>query len=298
MNKLSVIINTLNEEANIEKALKSVRDLASEIIVVDMHSIDRTVSIAKKFGAKVFFHDPAGYVEPARNFGIQKVTNGWVLILDADEEIGEKLKSEIKRVIEENNVDYCRIPRKNIIFGKWIKHTLWWPDFQIRLFKKGKVTWNEIIHSVPITTGKGMDFKMEEDFAIVHRNYDSIEQYLERLNRYTSIQANSLKKDGYKFYWGDIFQKPLTEFVNRYLKGEGYKDGLHGLALSLLQAFSELVIYLKVWQTEKFDQKEIKLDAVVDEIKSRKKELCYWLSDAKFREGGKLIDRIKRRFRI
>lgn len=296
--KISVVINTLNEEKNIARAISSVKSLADEIIVVDMESMDKTKEIAEKLGAKVCSHQKTGYVEPARNFAISKAANDWVFILDADEEIGPELVKEIKGVINKPKADYYRIPRKNIIFGKWMEHTLWWPDYQIRLFKKGSVSWSEVIHSVPLTAGKGVEISQKENLAVLHHNYDSLDQYLERLNRYTTVQSNLLVKDNYKFTWTDVITKPFKEFVNRYFTGEGYKDGLHGLALSLLQAFSELTVYLKVWQSQKFTEQNLKPDDVVNLLRDSERDLHYWESDTLYKESGNLKDRIRRKLKI
>jgi (heptosyl)LPS beta-1,4-glucosyltransferase len=214
------------------------------------------VGIAKKFGAKVFMHDPMGYVEPARNFALSLASSDWILILDADEKIPQTLSSKIKKIINNSDsADYYAVPRKNVIFGKWMKHSRWWPDYNIRLFKKGKVEWENTIHSIPRTQGDGNDLPHKEKYAIIHNNYSSIDQFVSRMNRYTTIQANTLSSEGYKFHWDDIIKKPFSEFFSRYFSGQGYKDGLHGLALALLQSFSELVLYLKLWQLNKCEEK-------------------------------------------
>ena len=257
MAKISVIVNTWNEEENIKRCLESVKDLASEIIVVDMYSTDKTVAIAKKFGAKIFFHKFTSYVEPARNFALRQTQGDWILIVDADEEISSDLAKILQELITHKEINFYRLPRKNIIFGKWIKHSRWWPDYVIRFFKKGSIRWSEKIHSVPLTRGEGKDLEAKEINAIIHYNYNSINQYLERLNRYAKIQAEELIDSGYKFNWQDILKKPMGEFLSRFFVGESYKDGLHGLVLALLQAFSELIKYLKVWEKEKFIEQDI-----------------------------------------
>ena len=127
-----------------------------------------------------------------------------------------------------------------------MKYSRWWPDYNIRLFKKGSVSWNEVIHAVPMTQGIGGELEAKEELSIVHHHYDSVEQYVERMNRYTSRHAELRVKEGYKLVWKDLIVKPANEFFSRYFFGEGYKDGLHGIALSFLQAFSELVLYLKI----------------------------------------------------
>ncbi len=298
VNKISVVINAQNAEKDIARAIASVKSFADEIVVINQDSIDKTSEIAEKLGAKVFNHKSVTYVELARNFAISKAAGNWILVLDPDEEIPASLAKKIVEIIKRPKADYYRIPRKNIIFGKWMKHSRWWPDYNIRLFKKGAVSWNEIIHSVPMTQGTGGELEAAEKFTIVHHHYDSIEKYSEHLNRYTSAQSELKVKEGYSFDWRDLIIKPANEFLSRYFMGEGYKDGLHGLALSLLQGFSELVLYLKVWQTEKFKEEDLKLGDVIREIKNKEKDLHYWQSDVMHKETGSLGERIKRKLRI
>jgi (heptosyl)LPS beta-1,4-glucosyltransferase len=299
MNGISVVINTLNEEENLPRALSSVKDLADEIIVVDAMSKDTTVEVAKEAGAKVYLYKkPVTYVEPARNFAINKATHDWILILDADEKITPQLAKKLKKITREKKASYIRIPRKNIVFGKWLKHSRWWPDYNIRFFKKGHVTWNEVIHSVPLTTGKGVDLPDKEKYAVIHYHYVSLEQYVERMNRYTTEHAKLRIKDGYKFKWRDIIRKPAGEFLSRYFFGRGYKDGLHGLAVSSLQAFSELVLYLKIWQMKGFKKKKVKVKSVIETMRQVESELHYWQADARIDEGAGIVQRIKRKFML
>lgn len=252
--KISVVVNTFNEEKNLARCLSSVKDFADEIVVVDMHSADKTVEIAKKYKAKIFSHEYTRYVEPARNFALQKATGDWTLLLDADEELPFTLKEELKKIVSENRVDFVKIPRKNIIFNKWIQYSRWWPDYLIRFFKKGKVVFTDKIHQPPATQGEELILQATEQFAIVHHNFQSIGQYFERLNRYSDVQSEGLIQDGYEFNWHDLVLKPNGEFLSRYFAGEGYKDGLHGLILSLLQGISEFAVYAKVWEKKGFKE--------------------------------------------
>lgn len=274
--KISVVINTLNEEENIIRAIKSVR-WADEIIVCDMHSDDRTVEIAKKMGAKAIFHKRVGYVEPARNFAISKSTGDWILILDADEEIEKTLVERLQEIAGKmKQIDYVRLPRKNLIFGRFMKASMWWPDYNIRFFRKGKVKWLDKIHRPPEVFGEGLDLPADEKYAIVHYNYESISQFLKRMDRYTSIQAQELREEGYKFNWQDLFEKPLNEFLSRYFANYGYKDGLHGLALSFLQAFSFLVLYLKLWESNKFEEQDLDLEELKNQKDKSAEAIDYW----------------------
>lgn len=274
--KISVVVNTYNEEVNLSRCLESVRHLVDELVVVDMRSTDKTVEIAKKFGAKVFEHEYVGFVESARNFALSQSKGDWILIIDADEELPKTLLEKLKKITEEDKADYVVIPRKNIIFGKWLKYSRWWPDYNVRFFKKGKVTWSNKIHSIPQTIGEGMDLEAKEENAIIHYNYSSIGQYLERNNRYSEVMAKELVTDGYQFCLADLIKKPTDEFLSRYFAGEGYKDGIHGLVLALLQGFVEFLTYAKVW--EKQGYKEEKIDSFPELAGKSIKDFNYWLA--------------------
>lgn len=299
MGKISVVINTKNEEKNLPNVFASARRIADEIVVVDTKSEDNTVKLSKKLGARVYvFNKTVNYVEPARNFSIQKAKGEWIFLLDADEEISASLAQRIKKIVKNPKADYFRVPRKNIIFGKWMKYSRWWPDYKIRLFKKGFVSWGDEIHSIPITKGKGADLPLKESLAIIHHNYTNLNEYLERMNTYTSIQANELIESGYKFIWKDLIKKPTAEFLSRFFAGEGYKDGLHGLSLSMLQAFSEVVLYLKVWQEEKFLEQSITSKESIEEFTKVKDELDWWLMESAIKETSflkSLPKRLKRK---
>ncbi len=303
MKKISVVINTLNEEKNIALAIKSVREFADEVVVVDMHSEDKTCEVAESLGAKVFTFERKSYVEPARNFAISKASGDWVFILDADERATPQLLAKLKKIVKENQYDFVNIPRKNLIFGKWIRHSLWWPDYNIRFFRKGSVIWRDEIHSQPETKGKGTNLLPKEKYAIVHRNYSSVSSYILRMNRYTDIQAQDKIKEGYVFDWKDLVRKPMAEFVRRLFSASGYKDGLHGLALALLQSFSELVLYLKLWQANKFKEVDFDLDELNQELVKSERELNYWKADMllklnKNKKINSLFLRLKRKLRI
>lgn len=299
MSVISVVINTLNEEKNIRNCIESAKKIADEIVVVDMHSDDNTVNIARDLGAKIFTFERMGYVEPARNYAIEKCSGDWILILDADERVPHTLAQEMKNISTyPDSADFYRLPRKNIIFDKWIKHSRWWPDYNIRFFKKGSVVWSELIHSVPETKGVGLDIPAEEKLSLVHHHYCSVEQYIERLNRYTTQNAKELNDKGYVFDWKDLLKKPAEEFFSRFFAGDGYRDGIHGLALAGLQSFSEFIVYLKTWQSGGFSQKSAKVGNVIDEISSIQKDINYWKADTIMKVQGGLINRIRRKYKI
>jgi len=278
MTKISVVINTRNEEKNLPGCLTAVQKTVDEIVICDMESTDNTKKIAKEFNARIFSHKNVNYVEPARNFAIDKAKGNWILLLDADEIIDQELLQKLINFAESKSYDFVRIPRKNIIFGKWIKYTGWWPDYQIRFFRKSTVTWGDEIHSIPLTKGKGFDLPAEEKNALMHHIYQSTTQFIERLNRYTTAEAQEIVKEEANFEWQNIIRKPSQEFLSRFFMREGYKDGVHGLILSLLQAFSMLTVQVKVWEMHKFPEVSSKnfLDLVAKEERKERKDFVYW----------------------
>ena len=287
---LSAVIVAWNEERVLERCLSSINNLVDEIVVIiDNDTTDGTSEVAKKFKAKIFYHDHTGIVEPMRNFAISKAKGEWILLLDADEEVSTELSNNIKEFISVDKSDYARIPRKNIIFGKWIESHHWWPDYVYRLFKKNAITWPENIHSIPETKGRGYDFPPDEKYSLTHHNYQSVSQYVDRINRYSDIQSNELCAKGINFSWTFLIRKPFSEFISQYFSREAYLDGIHGLALSLLQAFSELVVYLKLWQLQKFSQKYIPIDLIHNEIHHAGKDLFWWITEIKIKKKNILL---------
>jgi len=274
---LSVVITTWNEALNLPRVIASIKSIADEIIVVDTESTDDTVVVAKKLGCKVFRHKNTGIVEPVRNFSISKASGDWILLLDADEEVSPSLAKKIPQLISDPNTNYYRVPRQNLIFNKWIQSSHWWPDYVYRLFRKGTITWEDTIHSRPITEGVGIDLPADEGHAIIHHSYSTISQYVDRLNRYTDYQLSTKST----FIWTDVVTRPVSEFLTQYFARKGYQDGLHGLALSSLQAFSELVLYLKLWQTAGFHDTSVTPQAAALQLKLKKREYVWWLYQTK-----------------
>ncbi|MBI3954607.1 glycosyltransferase family 2 protein [Candidatus Collierbacteria bacterium] len=275
--KISAVINTLNEESNLKDCLESL-NFVDEIVLVDMHSTDKTREIAYQFTHNVFLHTKTEYVEPARNFAISKATGNWILIVDADERVPKNLRAKLVEIADEDQADFVRLPRKNLIFSQWIKYSRWWPDYNIRFFKKGKVEWQDAIHSIPVTFGKGVTLEADEGLALEHHNYQTIDQFFDRAMRYARVEAKSLKADGYKFNPVDALVKPFSEFLSRFFAGEGYRDGFHGFVLSLLQAFQTFFIYLLIWQEQGFkaEKAEKFIPLWLKLTQSKARELRFW----------------------
>jgi len=275
---ISAVINVRNEVDNLSKCLRSIRDFADEIIVVDMHSTDGSVQVAQKYGAKVYPYRPMKYVEPARNFALSKATGRWIILLDPDEYLNKTLKRELKKISLRSDVDYVSIPRKNIILGKWFRHSNWWPDYIIRFFRKGHVDWNKEIHSQPAVKGNGINLLDSEKLAIRHNNYTTLSQFVHRALRYSSVQAEELHKSEYKIKTSDFILRPIQEFNSRFFAAQGYKDGLHGLAFSVLQAFAISLIYIRLWEIEGASEKILSKDSFVSASQEATYEYSYWFT--------------------
>jgi len=308
--KLSVVINTKNAESTIQATLNSVK-FAQEIIIVDMKSEDKTVEIAQKFTDKIYAHKDVGYVEPARNYAIKKATGDWILIVDADEEVPQELQKVIRGIIDadkndQETADCYYIPRRNLIFDKAIEKTGWWPDYVLRLFKKDFVSWSDQIHSVPITKGEVKELPAVAEIALIHHNYQHVDQYLDRLNKYTSIQAeeviSNLDADQSDIDGAFITKKFYSEFLSRFFAQRGVNDGTHGLALSLLQGLSEATVAVKAWEKAGFPESNGEQEeSTVAELSQFNKELAYWIANWHIENSSgleKFIWKIRRKFYI
>jgi len=282
MSKVSAVISAFNEEKNIARCLQSL-SFADEIVVVDNSSIDKTAEIAKKYTDKVFSqkNNPAE-IDLQKNFGFEKATGDWILSVDADEEVSQALAAEIKAITKKKNtISGYWIPRKNIIFGKFIQHTGWYPDPQLRLFKKGKGKYVKAhVHEAIKLEGESAYLK---EF-LVHHHYETITQFIRRtVDIYAPNEAKDYLDKGYQFSHFDAIRFPLSEFISRFFSRKGYQDGFHGLMLSLLMAFYHFMIFAYLWEKQGFKEydKEDFLKDTEKEFSRAGKEVLFWISKEK-----------------
>ncbi|HAU99211.1 MAG TPA: glycosyltransferase family 2 protein [Candidatus Pacebacteria bacterium] len=284
MSTLSLVMNVRNAEDTLERALRSAQALADEIIIMDMESTDRTVEIAQAFTSKIFSHSNLQYADPARNLAIKEASCDWVLVLDADEWLTPSLIEKIQHITQDSHSADCySFPRKNYIWGKWIQHTGWWPDHQLRLFRNGQAKWQGDIHQKATPLGSHIELEATEENAISHDNYPTVEQFLERLNQYTSIQASQEKKTQ-SFTSSDALLRFFSEFMRRYFALEGYKDTQRGTSLSLLQGMYELVVALKSAEAKELLDSSEKSDTA-QTLHRISLELMYWSHHMQAQQG-------------
>lgn len=249
---ISVVINTKNEEHNIKDCITSVKDIAKEVIVVDMQSKDQTRQIAEDLGAKVFEVPDYGYVEPARNFALSKPSYQWTLVVDADERLPKKLKSIIKKLVAEKKYDGFKFPFKNMFFGKWIRHSMWWPDYHTRLFKTGYLDWPKGVHQDQNFKGIIFELEPKEENAFYHNNIADIKEMLEMIDHYSGVEKifASKKKPTAK----EMIEYLNKEFAWRFIEHKGYLDGMHGFILAKFMNFYRFLEVAKYWERQKYEE--------------------------------------------
>jgi glycosyltransferase involved in cell wall biosynthesis len=246
---VSVVIQTHNEEKNIEDCIVSAKLLTDLILVVDTGSNDRTATIARNHGGIVRSFPFSRYVEPARKFAVENAPGDWVFILDADERMTKELAAEIVETIGFAKYTYYKVPRKNV-FGrkKWLKHGGWWPDHQMRLIRKEAFKdWPDRIHSTPIIEGE-MGF-LKQPFT--HYFHGDLESMVDKTIVYEEIEAELLHTAGRPADVPTFFRKFLGELMRRLVFKKGYADGDIGIIESIYQAFSKTVTYLFLYEKKK-----------------------------------------------
>ncbi len=243
MSKISCIIITRNEGENLARCLQSLA-WVDEVVVVDTGSTDDTRAIAAGFTDRIFDLKWQGF-GPAKEFARGQATGDWVLSVDADEVVSGKLQEEIKRTISsENSADGYFIPRRSNFLGKWIRHGGWYPDPVLRLFKKDKGSFSpRLVHEQVRVHGR-TGLLVNELFHYTDPDFD---QYLRKLNQYTSLDARQLQKTGRRSTLSDIVFRPAMIFFKMYVLKAGFLDGMHGLILAGASAFHVFSKYVKLW---------------------------------------------------
>ncbi len=250
---ISAVIITYNEELNLERCLLSLQGIADEIIVVDSFSTDKTVEIAKNFGAHVFQQVFLGYVEQ-KNFALSKTNYLHVLSLDADEEISEKLRESILEVKENWTHDGYYFNRLTNYGGKWIKHTSWYPSKKLRLWDKRKGEWGGMNPHDKFILKKGSTKKYLKG-DLLHFPYSSPGQHLKKINSYSRIFAESHFFKGQKRYWWSLLIRPSWRFFRDYIIKLGILDGKTGFNICRISSYETFLKYRNLLNLQKENQR-------------------------------------------
>ena len=243
MQKLSVTIITLNEEANIRGCLESIK-WADEILVTDSGSKDDTINICKEYGVRFFIDEWHGFGKQ-KNLIARRAINNWILNIDADERITPELRKEIEVVLDNGNYDGYYIPRKNFFGERWIRHCGWYPDYNLRLYRKDKGCFNErSVHEAVKVNGKTWHLKT----PLEHYTYRDISDYLKRMDRYSTLSAEEMFKEGRKTGYFNIFFRTVFTFLKMFFLKKGFLEGYRGFILSGLYSSYTFSKYAKLWE--------------------------------------------------
>lgn len=236
------IILTRNEAANIAACIESLR-WTDSILVFDSFSTDDTVKIAQDLGVQVIQHPFENYTKQ-RNAALEAVSADWVFFVDADERSSPEQAEEIRSAIRDPQYAGYWVPRHNYIFGKLTRHTGWYPDYQLRVMRRTDAHYDTSrdVHETVVLNGEAGYLKT----PLVHYNYHSLAQFIYKQERYTDYAARDLFRQGVRVKPQNYILQPLRHFRWRFFELQGYRDGLHGLELSLLMSWYEFQKYVRL----------------------------------------------------
>lgn len=243
---ISLVVITLNEEANIERCIKSV-PFVDEVIVVDSLSIDRTVEIAESLGAKTFREKWRGF-GPQKAFATEQAKNDWVLNLDADEALSPELAAEIVQKFSQLDPETGYLfKRRSFHMGRWINHGGWYPDLQLRLYNKKKSQWDSAGLHEKVQVQK----KAKMRYDLLHWVFKDLSHQVVTNDRYSTLGAQGLKAKGKGFSYFKLFTKPVSKFIECYFVKLGFLDGMPGYIIAVGASYSIFLKFAKMWEMEK-----------------------------------------------
>ena len=246
--RLSVVVVTQNEEERIRACLESA-SWADELIVVDAESSDKTATVARELTDHVFVRPWPGFAAQ-KNFGLEQARGDWILSLDADELVSIPLRQEIAAILADGgeHAGYA-IPRRNVFWGRWIRHGGLYPDRQLRLFRRGRGRFAErtVHESVTVDGSVG-----RLSGHLEHRSYRDVADFLERADRYSTLAAGEWLAAGRRSRpLTDLVVRPAGRFLTMYVARAGFLDGWRGFLLAVLYAYYVLMRSAKVWERTK-----------------------------------------------
>ena len=243
--RLSVVVITKDEEECVRACLESVA-WADEVVVVDAESTDKTAQIAREFTDRVYVRPWPGFAAQ-KNFGLEQATGDWTLSVDADEEVSRELREEIEAVLAASGATCAgyRIPRRNLFWGRLIRHGGLYPDWQLRLFRRGRGRFvDRAVHESVAVEGEVGRLRG----ALVHRGYRDVADFLARADRYSTLAAEEWLVGGRPARLRDLVLRPAGRFLSMYAVRAGFLDGWRGFLLAALYAYYVFIRSAKVWE--------------------------------------------------
>ncbi len=243
---VTVTIITQDESQHIAAAIDSAA-WADEILVVDSGSTDDTVAIATARGVRVMTRTWPGYVDQ-KNYAASVAAHDWIFSLDADERITPALAEEVQRIVAGGPAERAfRVPRVTFHLGRWVRTTDFYPDFQTRLYDRRAARWQgKYVHESVVADGPSGQLKHE----LQHYSYRDLADHLDRINHYSTLAARQMFESGRRASAVDLLLHPPAAFLRNYLLRGGFADGAAGLTLSLINSYSVLVKFAKLWELQ------------------------------------------------
>ena len=246
-NSVSAVIITFNEERNIKKCLESL-GWVNEVILVDGYSADRTVEIAKSFGAKIVPHKFEGDFGLERNIGNEAASGDWILALDADEVIPPETREKIEHILKNGSeFEAYNVPRKQYFMGKPLLHGGRYHSI-VNFFKKGKARFDGKVHHLVLVDGRVGELTQPID----HYPFNTVSEFVQKIDRYSHYEAKEMFEKYGKDKLGEVRPnltfKPIKSFFKSYFKKKGYKDGIPGLVFCILFAWQHFLRWAKYWE--------------------------------------------------
>ncbi len=243
---LSVTIITRNAASQLERCLSSVA-FAEEIVVVDSGSTDGTVELAARHGAYAIRKDWLGF-GAQKQFAVDAASHEWVLCVDADESLSPELREAIVEELKAPRGFVYAVARRNRFLGRWLRHGEGYPDWNVRLFHRGHARWgSESVHEK--VASRSPVLRLRGD--LLHDSAETLEKYLDKQNRYTSLQAESLRASGRRANAWQLVLSPLLRFVKFYLLRLGFLDGVPGLVHVTIGCMNSFNKYAKLKALER-----------------------------------------------
>jgi len=242
--KVSVYMITYNNEETIERALKSVT-WANEIVIVDSFSNDRTVEIGRKFTDKLYQRKWPGHRDQYQ-YAADLTSHEWNMFIDADEEVSPELSKEIREVLSQkaSDVDGFFVYRRTFYLGRWIRYGGWYPDGEIRLYRRDKGKWEGGLHARVVLNGRVQPLKN----LYYHYTYRNISDQIQTIDKYSRIAAEDMAQEREKFSLFKLLFHPPFRFIKEYFFKLGFRDGLPGLVIVISTMYYVFIKYAKLWE--------------------------------------------------
>ncbi len=241
---ITACVITFNEEDNIKDCLENVA-WTDEIVVVDSFSTDKTVQICRSYTDKVFHRAWSGFLDQ-KNFALHQATHNWILSIDADERVSPSLRDEIIDELKSHgDANGYYIPRRTYYLGRWINHGGWYPNYQLRLFRKSKGKWTgEQLHEKVTVAGNTKTLRSD----LLHFAYRNLSDQLKTIDHFSQASAEIMRRKGIKATPFHLMVRPPIKFLETYIYKQGFRDGIPGLINAIAYSFYVFMRYARVWE--------------------------------------------------